>query len=138
EPAIAVQRDSDRDGWIVSLELHSAGDQQIIKFINVHRASGLTKQKRAGLGDRSIRKPVTDRFEIGGTRWNASIRVQICNGTRILVAAAILRSVIVVPIREALKFILKPHRGAAHRVGRFARCTPVSGPHSYKQAVDGG
>src|SRR5215207_6587125 len=64
KPSISIKRNRDRDGRIVSLELHAPGDEQIIQLVYVQGLSCFTEQQCAGLRDRTIGESVADRLHI--------------------------------------------------------------------------
>ena len=83
EPAVAIQRNGHGDRRIVSLELHSARDQQIVELINMKRFACLPQKEGASLSDRTVRKSITDRGDIVVLVWNTSL-AQVRNGTGFL------------------------------------------------------
>src|SRR5436305_866743 len=61
EPTVSGQRHGYGDCWVISFKLHSAGNEQIVEFVNVKRAAGFAQEQRARLCDRPVAKTAADR-----------------------------------------------------------------------------
>ena len=135
EAPIAIERYRDRDGRIVTLKLHSARNQQIVKLVYMQRFARLTKQKSAGLSDSAVRKAMADRFNVccdgrNPVLVNVSNRITAPVPTRDRVAArcGTKRPSHLLP---CLVIVLDP--------GRFAQTQdPVARTHRNQQTVDSG
>ena len=78
-PPIAAQRDGHGDSRIIALELHTARYQQVVKLVDMKRASGFSKQQRTSLRDRTVAEAIANRFVSIVYRWNAATMRKVRN-----------------------------------------------------------
>src|SRR5215217_3822389 len=64
EAAVAVERDGDADGRVLTRELESAFEQSVVKFVDVERAARLFQQDGRGVGDGALEEAVALRRNV--------------------------------------------------------------------------